>query len=75
MDRASKLPLSVAEAKLRLRNSAEAASPSTYVRHHPYAVLGVALTAGFLLGKKNRLSLKLFTLPMLNVLWAIKKFI
>ena len=54
MDRPSYRPLTVEEAKNRLRRTTEEILPSGYVRHHPYAVLIVAFGLGFMLGKTNR---------------------
>lgn len=51
MDRPSDRPLTVAEAKNRLRRSTEAVLPSLYIRRHPYTVLLFAIGAGYLLGK------------------------
>jgi len=51
MDRPSDRPLTVAEAKNRLRRTTEEALPSGYVQRHPYAVLGFAVIAGFLIGR------------------------
>ncbi len=66
-------PLSIEEAKTRLRTTAEEAMPIGYIKRHPYKVLSIALSAGFLFGR-NRLSGNLFTIPMLNALWSINKF-
>ena len=44
-------PLSVEEAKARLRVAANRASPSTWVVRHPLPALGVALLGGLLAGR------------------------
>jgi hypothetical protein len=52
MDRVpSSQPLSVEEAKTRLREAAERASPTGYVRQHPVETVGLALVAGLLAGR------------------------
>lgn len=51
MDRDTARPLSVEEAKVRLRTAAEQARPSTWVRRHPLPALGVALLGGFIAGR------------------------
>lgn len=51
MDRPSDRPLTVEEAKNRLRSVTEETLPSGYVKRHPYAILGLALAAGFLIGR------------------------
>jgi hypothetical protein len=51
MDRRSDRPLSVEEAKNRLRTTTEEALPSGYVRRHPYTILALAFAAGFLFGR------------------------
>ena len=54
MDRAPDRPLTVEEAKNRLRRTTEEMLPSGYVRHHPYSVLILAFGIGFILGKTKR---------------------
>jgi hypothetical protein len=44
-------PLTVEEAKMRLREAAERASPTGYVRQHPVETMGLALVAGLLAGR------------------------
>jgi hypothetical protein len=51
MDHDSTKPLSVEEAKARLRIAANRASPSTWVRRHPLPALGVALLGGLVAGR------------------------
>ena len=51
MDRPSDRPLTVEEAKQRLRRVTEPLLPIGYVRRHPYAILVVAVGAGFIIGK------------------------
>lgn len=67
-------PLSITEAKTRLRTTAEEALPTGYVRRNPYTALGVALLTGFLFGK-SPLVRGLFSSPVLGTLWAVNQFI
>lgn len=60
-------PLSVAEAKAQLRQKAEEAMPSGYVRRHPLTVLALAFAAGYFLGGTGS-SRELATRAMLKVL-------
>jgi len=41
-------PLSIEQAKDRLRLAAQQASPSAWVRRHPVDAVGIALLAGFI---------------------------
>ncbi len=50
MERISNDPLSVDEAKARLRTLAEQAGPATWIRDHPWDALALAFTAGLLAG-------------------------
>ena len=72
MDRESAQPISIQEAKNRLRNSVEEALPSAYVRRHPYTIMGVALATGFMFGKSHS-TRKLFTRTILAALWAVNE--
>jgi len=67
MDRRSDRPLSVEEAKNRLRRTSDEALPSGYVRRHPYAILALAFTAGFLFGR-SPFTRSLVTRTMLKTL-------
>ena len=51
MDHDSTQPLSVEEAKARLRVAANRASPSAWVRQHPLPALGIALLGGLVAGR------------------------
>lgn len=51
MARNSSQPLSVAEAKARLRAAAQQASLSGWVRRHPLPALGIALLGGYASGR------------------------
>lgn len=51
MDRLPDRPLTVAEAKERLLETAEETMPSGYVKRHPVAVLVIAFAAGYLLAR------------------------
>lgn len=55
MDRVPSQPLSTEEAKARLREAAERASPAGYVQQHPIETVGLALVVGLLAGR-TRLS-------------------
>lgn len=57
----------MAEAKNRLRNTAEQSLPSGYVRRHPVAVLAVAFAAGYILAR-NPLARGLLSRAVLGVL-------
>ncbi len=59
-------PLSVTEAKNRLRRAAEEL-PSGYVRRHPYTVLALAFAVGLLMGGSGS-GRQLLTRAMLRVL-------
>lgn len=67
MDRLPDRPLTVAEAKERLRETAEETMPSGYVRRHPVAVLIIAFAAGYLLAK-SPLTRGIVTSTMLKAL-------
>jgi len=51
MDRPSRRPLTVEEAKNRLRNTMDENMPSSVVRRHPLFTLVVALGIGYILGR------------------------
>jgi hypothetical protein len=51
MDHDSTKPLSVEQAKARLRVAANQASPSAWVRRHPLPALGIALLGGLVAGR------------------------
>lgn len=51
MDRPSGRPLTVEEAKQRLRSVSEPLLPFGYARRHPYAILLLAVGTGFIIGK------------------------
>jgi hypothetical protein len=51
MDHDSTKPLSVEEAKARLRVAANRASPSAWMRQHPLPAVGIALLAGLATGR------------------------
>jgi len=74
MDRPTDQPLSVREAKDRLRSTAEEALPAGYVKRHPYTALGFALATGYFFGKIPAVR-SLFTSPVLGTLWAVNQFI
>jgi hypothetical protein len=67
MDRIPDRSLTVAEAKERLRETAEETMPSGYVRRHPIAVLAIAFAAGYLLAK-SPLTRGIVTSTMLKAL-------
>jgi len=67
VDRLPDRPLTVAEAKERLRETAEETMPSGYVRRHPVAVLIIAFAAGYLLAK-SPLTRGIVTSTMLKAL-------
>jgi hypothetical protein len=50
VDRDDSQPMTVAEAKARLRAAAEQVRPSAWVRRHPLDALGIALLGGFVTG-------------------------
>lgn len=51
MARRTDQPLSVAEAKTRLRRTTEEALPTGYIRRHPCAGLAAAFAAGYVAGR------------------------
>lgn len=51
MDRDTSKPLSIEEAKARLRVAAQQASPSVWVRRHPLHAMGIALLVGLVAGR------------------------
>lgn len=55
MDRNSSKPLTPDEAKARLRDAALRASPTGYLRGHPFQSMGLAMAAGIMAGR-TRLS-------------------
>lgn len=67
MDRTPDRPLSLEEAKNRLRETAEETLPSGYVRRHPITVLAIAFAAGYLFAR-SPLTRGIVTRSMLKAL-------
>jgi hypothetical protein len=44
-------PLTTEQAKARLREVADRASPSTWLQHHPWNALGLAVAGGFVMSR------------------------
>lgn len=51
MDSHTPEPLSTEQAKARLREKAERASPSNWLQQHPWNALGAAIAGGFVLSR------------------------
>jgi hypothetical protein len=44
-------PLTTEQAKARLREAADRASPSAWLQHHPWNALGLAVVGGFIMSR------------------------
>jgi len=74
LDRPADHPLSILEAKDRLRSTAAEALPTGYIRRHPYTALGVALATGYFFGR-TLIVRSLFSSSVLGTLWTVNQII